>query len=333
MIRRAFRGRDVIGELRLAIKMTIGGTVAWWLASELGAQRPIFAALVPLVAMTGDPFAAVSVSVGRIAGVFAGVGVGVAVTHVDLSSTWRVAVALLAGTLIAIVLKVGARPNLEVPIAALFLIGFAGGTASELGVQRIWETAVGALVAIVVSTLLWPPDPVRELTRRLDRLRQALAADFAAIAEDLATGSGASGDQLDDLREHSLDAVRDVFELDPARRALRLSPLRHRDLPQFEDLARRINFGARAARHARALGRDVADMHVLDQALAAATRHLADAADRGLQGDDCREPLGRAELALLQSTEAVVSAQLRQLWADLRAGCVRNADEGTVRGT
>jgi uncharacterized membrane protein YgaE (UPF0421/DUF939 family) len=333
VIRRALRNRDLIGELRLAIKMTIGGTVAWWLASKLGAQRPIFAALVPLVAMTGDPFAAVSVSVGRILGVFAGVGVGVAVTHADLSSTWRVAIALLAGTLIAIVLKVGERPNLEVPIAALFLIGFAGGSASELGVQRIWETAIGALVAIVVSALLWPPDPIRELTRRLGRLRQALAADFAAIADDLATGSGAAVDQLADLREHSLDAVRDVFELDPARRALRLSPLRHRDLPQFEELVQRINLGARAARHARALGRDVADTHLRDEALATATRHLADAADRGLRGDDCREALDRAELALVTSTEPVVSAQLRQLWADLRAGCVKTADAGTVRGT
>src|SRR4051812_44876092 len=225
--------------------------------------------------MTGDPFAAVSVSIGRIVGVFAGVGLGVAVTHVDVGSTWRVALALAAGTLIAIVLRVGERPNLEVPIAALFLIGFASGSVSELGVQRIWETAIGAAVAIVVATLLWPPDPVRELARRLTRLRQALAADLAAIADDLATGSGATSEQLDDLREHSLDAVRDVFELAPAGRALRFSPLRHRDVPRLDELARRINLGARVARHARSLGRDVADTHLRDPALAAATRHLA----------------------------------------------------------
>jgi uncharacterized membrane protein YgaE (UPF0421/DUF939 family) len=89
-------GRDLIGELRLAIKITIGGTTAWWLASELGARRPIFAALVPLVAMTGDPFAAVSVSIARILGVFAGVGIGIALTHVHVSSTEKVAIALPA---------------------------------------------------------------------------------------------------------------------------------------------------------------------------------------------------------------------------------------------
>jgi uncharacterized membrane protein YgaE (UPF0421/DUF939 family) len=321
-VRRLLAGRDLVAELRLAIKMTIGGTGAWWIASELGAKRPLFAALVPLVAMNGDPFAAVSVSIARILGVFAGVGIGLALTHVALGSTWRVAIALIVATLVGIVLKVGDRPNLEVPIAALFLIGFASANVSQLGVQRIWETAIGAVVAVVVSAVLWPPDPIRELERRLHRLRQQLAADLAAIADDLATGSGATAEQLDDLREHSLDAVRDVFELAPARRALRWNPLRRNDVRLVDELEERINLGARAARHVRSVGRDVADTDVRSRELAAATRHLADALDRALLGQEHTEALDRAaqELdAAGNGEQAIVAAQLRQFLADLRA--------------
>jgi uncharacterized membrane protein YgaE (UPF0421/DUF939 family) len=321
-IRRSFAHRDFVAEVRLAIKMVIGGTGAWWIAGELGATRPIFAALVPLVAMNGDPFAAVSVSFARILGVFAGVGIGVALTHVDISSTWRVALALLVASLVGIVLKVGDRPNLEVPVAALFLIGVASANVSELGVQRIWETAIGAAVAVLVSALLWPPDPIRELRRRLHRLRQELAKDLAAIADDLATGSGASSAQLNEIREHSLEAVRDVFEIDPARRALRWSPLRRNDVRLLDELDRRINLGARASRHTRTLARDVADTHVRNPELAAATRHLADALDRGLRGQDRVEALARAELALAAAAgnveDAIVAAQLHQFLADLR---------------
>jgi uncharacterized membrane protein YgaE (UPF0421/DUF939 family) len=321
-VRRLLAGRDLVAELRLAIKMAIGGTGAWWIASELGAKRPIFAALVPLVAMNGDPFAAVSVSLGRILGVFAGVGIGLALMHVAVGVTWRVAIALLVATLVGIVLKVGERPNLEVPIAALFLIGFASANVSELGVQRIWETAIGALVAVVVSAVLWPPDPIRELERRLHRLRQQLAADLAAIADDLATGSGVTAEQLDDLREHSRDAVRDVFELAPARRALRWSPLRRNDIRLVDDLEERINLGARAARHARSVGRDVADTQVRNRELAAVTRHLADALDRALLGQDRSGALARAEQELTAARgdgdQAIVAAQLRQFLADLR---------------
>ena len=321
-VRRLLAGRDLVAELRLAIKMTIGGTGAWWIASELGAKRPIFAALVPLVAMSGDPFAAVSVSIARILGVFAGVGIGLALTHVAVGATWRVAIALLIATLVGIVLKVGERPNLEVPIAALFLIGFASANVSQLGVQRIWETAIGAVVAVVVSAVLWPPDPIRELERRLDRMRQQLATDLAAIADDLATGSGGTAEQLDELREHSLDAVRDVFELAPARRALRWSPLRRNDVRLIDELGLRINLGARAARHVRSVGRDVADTHVRNHELAAATRHLADALDRALLGQDRTDALSRAahELAAARGDDdqAIVAAQLRQFLADLR---------------
>src|SRR4051794_14279288 len=210
---RSLSARDLEDEVRLALKMALGGTVAWWIAVELGARRPIFAALVPLVAMTGAPFAAVSVSSSRIVGVFAGVGIGIAFVHLPLGLTARVALALLVGTLVAVVLRVGERPNLEVPIAALFLIGFSSAQISQLGIQRIWETAVGAAVAIVVSALIWPPDPARKLTRDLDRLRGRLVEDLAAVADDLATGSGQTSARLDEVRARSLDAVRDVFEL------------------------------------------------------------------------------------------------------------------------
>jgi uncharacterized membrane protein YgaE (UPF0421/DUF939 family) len=300
--------------------MALGGTIAWWLAVELGAERPIFAALVPLIAMTGDPFATVSVSISRIIGVFAGVGLGIAFVHVDLALTLRVALVLLVGATAAVVLKVGDRPNVEVPIAALFVLGFATAHVSELGLQRIWETGIGAGVAVLVSSLLWPPHPMRELARQLDRLRRELIDDLAALADDLATGSGATADRLEDVRAHSLEAVREVFALDNARRALRWNPLRRRDADAVAELARRINLAARVYRHTRSLARDVADLPVRDERLATAVRDLADATDRALRDDDCSLPLDRSAEILAGTFEGnawIVAAQLRQLQTDL----------------
>jgi uncharacterized membrane protein YccC len=66
------------GELRLGLKIVVAGTLAWWLCTLLGASRPLFAVLVPLVAMDGDAFSAVSVSLTRTIGVFLGVFLGLA---------------------------------------------------------------------------------------------------------------------------------------------------------------------------------------------------------------------------------------------------------------
>ncbi|HZP72733.1 MAG TPA: FUSC family protein [Gaiellaceae bacterium] len=321
-VRRRLVDRDLVVELRLAAKMAVGGTAAWWLAVALGAKRPIFAALVPLVAMTGDPFAAVTVTLGRVVGVFAGVGLGIAFVHVSTASTVRIAAILFIGALGSVLLKVGNRPNLEVPIAALFMVGVATPAAGRLGVQRIWETAIGGAIAILVSTLLWPPDPVRELERRLDRLRHELVSDLTIVAGDLATADNRTAEQLDDLRAHSLDAIRDVFELATTQRSLRLSPLRRRDSARVVELDRRIRLAARVYRHTRAVARDVADAPLAETGLASATRDLADVTDRALTGHEAAGPLARAQSALNQSyagEAGIVAAQLRQLHADLRA--------------
>jgi hypothetical protein len=199
------------------------------------------------------------------------------------------------------------------------MVGVAG--SSQAGIARVWETGIGAVLSVLVAALLWPPDPVRELQHRLERLRQQLAADLASVAAGLATGGGVTSSQLEGVREHSRDAVRDVFELEPARRSLRLSPLRRADRPVVLDLEDRINLAARLYRHTRSVARDVADFSVRSEVLAAATRHLADAADRALTGGDAHVPLRWAAGALARPVEgdpAFVAAQLRQLLADLR---------------
>jgi uncharacterized membrane protein YccC len=302
--------------------MTLGATVAWWIAVELGARRPIFAALVPLVAMTGDPFAAVSVSISRVLGVFVGVAIGIGVAHLDVSTTLRVAIALLAGTLIATSVQIGGRPNLEVPIAALFLIGFQAAGATQLGIQRIWETAIGGIVAVLVSAFVWPPDPVRQLERDLRRLREEVVGDLLVLADDLATGGRLVAERLDDIRAHSVDAVRDVFELENARRALLWNRRRSRDQHALDELDRRINLAARVYRHTRSLARDVADLPTRDDALAAATRDLADATDRALRGEDPADPLARAAAEL--QGDGWLAMQLRQLHADVTAATRRS---------
>lgn len=309
--------RDVRAELQLALKITLAGTLSWWATSALGAHLPVFAVLVPLVALTGDPFSSLSVSVDRMVGVFAGVGIGIGVVHLHTHGTLLAGAALAAGMLAGIVLRIGERVNVQPAVSAIFMLSVAGATGA--GIARVWETAVGAGITLVVAVFVWPPDPLHALRRRLERLRQELVADLAAVADSLATGEQL---ELNDVRAHSLDAIRDLFEVAPARRALRWNPLRRADLVELPDVERRIALAARLFRHARAVARDVSDARIASPSLAAATRHLADAADRALTGADAGEALTRveAELAAPADGEAViVAAQLRQLLADLRA--------------
>jgi hypothetical protein len=78
----------------------------------------VFAGLVGLGAMSGDPFGALTSTFARIAGVFA-----------------------------------GDRANIQPAVSALFVVGVGKGGALSAGIDRLWETAIGAAVAIVVAQL------------------------------------------------------------------------------------------------------------------------------------------------------------------------------------
>jgi uncharacterized membrane protein YgaE (UPF0421/DUF939 family) len=315
--------RDLVLEVQLAVKMTVAASLGWWLASLAGASTPLFAAFVGLTAMSGDPFSSFASTVARILGVFAGIAIGIGLLQLDLRLFWLVVLGVLAGTLTGIALRVGDRVNVQPAISVLFLVAVGRGGAFHVGVARLWETAIGAGVTLLVSVLLWPPHPVRELRLRLDRLRRELVDDLAAVAEDLASGSSAIAARMDDVRAHSLDAVRDVFALDQARQALRLNPLRRRDAAELATLDELINLSARLYRHVRSIARDVVDGPTQDAELAAAARAIAGAVDLALRGQDASSALDTAEDRLARmrpanSAALVVQTQLRQLLADLQ---------------
>src|SRR5262245_20178223 len=65
--------------------------------------------------------------------------------------------------------------------------------------------------------------------------------------------------RLDVVRERSLHAVRDVFEVERGRRALRWNPRRRRDEGAFAVVDGQLNGAARQYRHLRTITRIVAD--------------------------------------------------------------------------
>ena len=250
-------------ELQLVAKMVVAGTLSWWICTQLGADRPLFAVLVPLVAMSGDPFAAFSVSVSRTIGVFAGVFLGLGIEQLDLPSTALVALLLVLSLGAGLLLRSPHGPvNNQVAITAMFMLYLGvSPRATTVGFDRIWETAIGAGCAVAVAVLLWPPDPLAEASRRVARLRGWLDEDIERAAGLLADPDAAAAEeQLDVVRERSLQAVQDVFELKRGEQALRWNPRRRGDRVAFAEEDERLNGAARQYRHLRTITRIIADL-------------------------------------------------------------------------
>lgn len=162
-------------------KVTLAVVAAYLLAEVLHlSEHPIVAPLVALLVVQLTLYQSIVHGLGRVGGVLAGVAVAVLVAHF-VGLTWWSLGAVVAGSIaVGKVLRLG--PHLfEAPISAMLLLEVGGG--GTLGLARVEEAILGALVGVAVSMLVAPPlylqpagAAIGELAERMSRF----AAGFGA---------------------------------------------------------------------------------------------------------------------------------------------------------
>jgi uncharacterized membrane protein YccC len=163
----------------------VASVVAWQLCIWLGAQQPpIFAVIVPLVALRDAPYSALNVSMVRLIGVVGGVLIGIAVLHVIRPSALAVGLVLAIALPFGMLLRVGGAFNVQVAVSALLV--FASPDPDAYAAARLWETAVGAAVTVILAALLFPPNPYRTFVASRDEA-------VTQLADELRTGAQLSG--------------------------------------------------------------------------------------------------------------------------------------------
>lgn len=231
---RAFRaisgnhaGAERSRELRHIVRVVTAGCISWQICIWLGADAPpVFAVIVPIVAIQEQPLSAMNVSFARVGGVLAGVAIGVLILEFLEPTTLSVAI-VLALTLVCGMVPRSGRPwNIQIAVSALLV--FASDHPGTYAIDRLWETVVGAIVTVALSALVLPGDPSQHLKRDTESLRQRLIADLGAVAGSLRGGTpiGASTiAEAEQTREvaRTLDA-----DLRGARSAYKHAPLRRR---------------------------------------------------------------------------------------------------------
>lgn len=225
-----------------ALRIVITAVVGWQVCIWIGAQQPpVFAAVVPLIALRDDPFAAFSVSAGRLIGVVAGVCVGVATLQVLPPEALAVALVLGVGLLLGMVLRAAGALNTQVAVSGLLVL--ANPDAATYAWSRLWETGVGVVVTIALAPLLFPSSPYPVIRDRLDQL----ARSSASLLRETAALAGRAE------REEAFDELRRIADADEVAGralsgrvqqgldALRFHVWRRSDRPRLAALADRVH--------------------------------------------------------------------------------------------
>lgn len=328
--RRAGRARELARtEGPAAARIVVTVAVAWQVALWLGAdQPPVFAAIVPLVALRGDPLTALGTSLHRTLGVVAGVLIGIGVLNVLRPSTATLALVVALGLGVGMVLRAGGGLNIQV--AASSLLVFANTSPDAYALHRVWETAEGAAVTILLAPLLWPPDPHRILAAVADDCRARLTGALTGTAVALAAGPAAALDNLARVNAHVEAVHAGAARAREAERAMRFNPLRRRQRDTVRLQARRIATADGLTAPLTTLAREVARLSGrgdLAPDLARAGRRLPELASltaraigHTLSGDDPRPAVDAARDGLAAYAHAdsrPVAVVLRRPFAQL----------------
>ncbi|MEU6862662.1 FUSC family protein [Streptomyces sp. NPDC046876] len=314
MAARVDRAREILrAEGPAALRITVTVAAAWEVALWLGAdQPPVYAAVVPLVALRGDPLTAFGVSLQRVLGVMAGVAIGVVVLNVLHPSTGALALVVLLGLVTGMALRAGGALNIQV--AASSLLVFASTSPDSYALHRLWETAAGAVVTVLLAPVLWPPDPRRILARLTADCRTRLTRALTDTAAALGPDSARARSNLVLVHAHNNAIRADAARAREAARTMRFNPLRRRHREAVRGLAHGIATAEQLTVHLATLAREVAAFSGRDDLaadLAGAGRRLPElaagtvrAVEDFLAGRDARPAAAAARSTLMAYARA-----------------------------
>ena len=220
------------------VRIVIAAVVSWEVCKLIDTSAvPIFAVVAPLVAMRDQPFSALNVSFDRIIGVVVGVALGIVVVNTFGLNLLSVVIVLVVGLFSGVVLRIG--PALNIQVALTGLLVFTNIDPDVYGITRLWETLIGAVVTVVLSPFLLPPDAAKQYRAEFNRVSRRLGehmAHAAVLVEDGARNHEILVDLLREARKTDDSASALPATLQAARRAVRNNPLRRRRIGELDEL-------------------------------------------------------------------------------------------------
>lgn len=166
------------------LQTSVAAGLAWFISHDLlGHQQPFFAPIAAAVCLSASNVLRAQRAVQMIFGVSLGIGVGLAVQTLLGSGVFAVGVTVLVALCLAVIVARGfvAQGLMffnQTAAAAILMIALPhDGT----GAERLFDALVGGGIALVISVLLLPADPVALLGTAIDSALSALSGTLTHL--------------------------------------------------------------------------------------------------------------------------------------------------------
>lgn len=180
-----------------AAKTALAAALCWWLALRFGWRDGYWGSISAIIVLQSNVGATVSASRDRLLGTLIGAAIGFAFSLFGVLP-WNFIVAILLAIIVCGLLGLRNSSRLAGVTIAIIMLVHKDGPRLELAADRVFEVIMGIVVALLVTTLIFPD-------RARMRLRDGLAQEFLVLGnlfEAVLEGfRGAPASNLDELRK------------------------------------------------------------------------------------------------------------------------------------
>lgn len=178
------------------LKTAAAAAIAWTVGLILlPGQLPVFAAVAAIIVVQPSVNQTFAKGLERTVGVIAGVVVA-SLTQLALGdSAWVVLIAIVVSLMVGWALRFSQTTTVQIPISAMLVLAI-GAQTPGYAVERILETILGALIAIVINVVVVPPvriQPAHDAVIALGREVANSLDDIARLIETPSTSAERMG--------------------------------------------------------------------------------------------------------------------------------------------
>lgn len=178
----------------LIFKMAAASGLSWELAKLAGSKHPYLAPLSVILCLQSTVQKSVQYSYQRIIGTIVGVCVTALVAGYLPLNGWTLTLLLLIGTAIMSLMKTNESVLHQTALSVLFVFALTQ-QSGQYPIDRIRDTMVGVLVAILIHTLVFPPNFTKEAKKPLIQLTGELSDRLITAAVWVRSGCPKGGGQ------------------------------------------------------------------------------------------------------------------------------------------
>jgi hypothetical protein len=187
-----------------AAKTALAAALCWWLALRFGLHDGYWGAISAIIVLQSNVGSTVNASRDRILGTFIGALLGFSFSLFGVLP-WNYILAVLVAVIVCGLLGLRSSSRLAGVTITIIMLVQKSGSRWGLALDRVGEVVLGIVVALAVSTLVFPD-------RARLRLRDGLAQEFlvlGAFFETILQGfRGAPAEDQPRLREDALAMLR-----------------------------------------------------------------------------------------------------------------------------